>query len=177
MTRMLSSWYMNNKSVKEITTISAMTAILEAAKIALSFLQNIELVSLLIIIYTLYFGLKRTLASIFIFDGIETLIWGIGIWVISYLYVWPLLALLTTLFKQTTSKWPFVILSTLFGLCFGALCALTTWVIGGFSMALSWWIAGIPYDLVHGAGNFIVSFLLFTPLSKAVAKVKSVYAL
>jgi hypothetical protein len=168
---------MNTRPVKEITTIAAMTAIMEAAKIALSFLQNIELVSLLIILYTLHFGLKRTMASIYIFDGIETLIWGIGIWVISYLYVWPILSLLTYLLRRYTSKGPFVLLSTLFGLSFGALCALTTVVIGGPKMALSWWITGIPYDLVHGAGNFTVAFLLFTPLTKAIVKVKEVFHL
>lgn len=177
MIRMFSSFPMNTKPVKEMTTIAAMTAVMEAAKIALSFLQNIELVSLLIILYTLYFGLKRTMASIYIFDGIETLIWGIGTWVISYLYVWAILALLTYLLRKNTSKWPFIVLSTLFGLCFGALCALTTVVIGGPKMALSWWITGIPYDLVHGAGNFIVSFLLFAPLTKAIVKIQNVFHL
>ena len=168
---------MRNKAVKEITTIAAMTAILEAAKIALSFLQNIELVSLLIILYTLHFGVKRTLATVYIFDGIETLIWGIGIWIISYLYVWIILVFITYLFRRADSKWPFVLISTVFGLSFGALCALTTVFIGGPQMSLSWWIAGIPYDIVHGAGNFTVSFLLYTPLTKAVMKIQSVYHL
>jgi hypothetical protein len=168
---------MKNKAGKEITTIAAMTAVLETAKIALSFLQNIELVSLLIILYTLHFGVKRTLSAVYIFDGIETLIWGIGTWVISYLYVWTILVLMTYLFRHFATKWPFVLLSTVFGLSFGALCALTTLFIGGPKLALSWWIAGIPYDIVHSAGNFTVSFFLFTPLTKAIEKIQSMYKL
>jgi energy-coupling factor transport system substrate-specific component len=177
MTVMPSGWYMKNRSVKDITVIAAMTAVLEVSKTALNFLQNIELVSLLIILYTLYFGVRRTLITVYLFDGIETLIWGLGLWVISYLYVWPVLVLVTYLFRQVRSKWPFVLISSLFGLSFGALCSLTTLAVGGPAMALSWWIAGIPYDIVHCAGNFMICFLLFAPLSKAIVKIKSVFSI
>ena len=30
-------------------------------------------------------------------------------------------------------------------------------------LALSWWISGIPFDLLHGAGNFAMALALFKP--------------
>lgn len=48
-------------------------------------------------------------------------------------------------------------LSGYFSLLFGALWALAYWATGGWAAAVSWGIAGIPMDLVHGAGNFRLS--------------------
>lgn len=157
----------STRTVQEITTIAAMATILEAGKWALSAVPNVELVSLLLMLYTLYFGPKRTLITIYIFDAIESLIWGFGLWSVSYLFVWDILVLLTWALRSNKSQWPFVVLSAVFGLSFGALCSITTLVIGGPHAALSWWIAGIPYDVAHCIGNAAVASLLFTPLSKA----------
>jgi len=76
------------------------------------------------------------------------------------------------LLRRQKSQWPFVILSTLYGLSFGALCAIPYLFIGGWKMAFTWWVAGIPYDILHGISNGIVCAILFTPLSKALQRIK-----
>lgn len=43
-------------NVRKMTRIALLTAILYVAKLVLDFLPNVELVSLLVIIYTLVFG-------------------------------------------------------------------------------------------------------------------------
>ena len=45
-------------TLKDIALIGVMTATLEAGKYALSFIPNIEIVSLLIILYTIFFEKK-----------------------------------------------------------------------------------------------------------------------
>ena len=30
----------------------------------------------------------------------------------------------------------------------------------------TWWIAGIPFDLVHGISNLILALILFQPLRR-----------
>ena len=45
--------------------------------------------------------------------------------------------------------------------------------IGGLSMAVTWWIAGIPYDIIHCVSNFFVTLILFKPLCKIMSKVTS----
>lgn len=59
----------------------------------------------------------------------------------------------------------------LFGLCFGALCSIPYIFIGGWAMAFSYWISGLPFDLVHCAGNFVLTLVLYKPLHRAMAAV------
>lgn len=33
-------------------------------------------------------------------------------------------------------------------------------------MAYSWWLAGLPWDIPHGIGNFLVMLVLFYPLDR-----------
>ena len=56
------------------------------------------------------------------------------------------------------------LLSAAFGIFFGLLCAPVYAFTGGWAFAVSWWISGIPFDLIHGAGNFVMALALFRPL-------------
>lgn len=163
------------KSVRILTLIAALTAILETAKISLNMIQNVELVTLLVIVFTREFGWRITLPSVLIFVMIEMLWWGPGMWVISYFFVWPLLVLLTTLLKKSENQWTYILLSGAFGLAFGALCSVIMLITGGLKAAFAWWIAGIPYDLIHCAGNLVIAFVLFRPVSAAARRVSDHY--
>lgn len=150
-------------NVKNIALLGVMIAILEVAKNVLAFLPNVELVSLLIILYSLYLG-KRIFLVVPAFVLIEGCIYGFGLWWIMYLYTWPLLAVLTMLFKKQDSVWFWSILSGVFGLFYGALSAIPYLFLGGFQTAFSWWIAGIPFDIIHCVSNFVLCLILFKPL-------------
>ena len=78
-------------NVKTIATVGVMAATLECGKLVMSFLPNVEVVSILTALYGYVFGWAGVLAS-FIFVMIEPLIWGFGPWFITYLIYWPLLA-------------------------------------------------------------------------------------
>ena len=58
-----------------------------------------------------------------------------------------------------------------FGLSFGALCALP-YLAGGPWAALSYWVAGIPFDLLHCGGNFCLTLALERPLYTLLAKLR-----
>jgi hypothetical protein len=63
------------------------------------------------------------------------------------------------------------LLSGFFGLAFGLLSALTQFLIhaptlgmaSGFYATFAWWVAGIPWDIIHGVSNFVVMLLLYHP--------------
>lgn len=150
---------------KDIAIIGMMVATMEVGKLAMSFLPNIEPVTLFIILYTLVFG-TNVFYAIFIFVALEGFMYGFGTWWFSYLYIWPLLAVMTMVFKKQTSLWFWTVFSTIYGLSFGFLTSFVTLVISGPMAAFSYFIAGIPYDLLHGAGNFAMALILFTPLKK-----------
>jgi energy-coupling factor transport system substrate-specific component len=68
----------------------------------------------------------------------------------------------------------FSILSGAFGLLFGFMCSVPYIFIGsagadlsaGIATAFAWWIAGIPWDLVHGAANFAIMLILYHPIMR-----------
>ncbi len=156
--------------IKDIVLIGIMSAILLVIQVTLAFLPNIELISLLIIIYTLVFG-KKAFYIIYVFVALEGLLYGIGLWWINYLYVWTILCVLVLLLRKQRSPYFWAILSGFYGLAFGALCAVPNLFLSGFASAVSYWIAGIPFDVLHGVGNFVVALLLFRPLFYLLDKV------
>ena len=140
-------------------------AVLFALQVSMLHLPNIELVSLMVILYTLVLG-KRVLNILITFTILEGVFHGFGIWWVSYLYIWPILAGLTALLRQFDAPdWGYGILSCLFGLSFGFLCSLP-YIAGVPGAMFAWWIAGIPFDLVHGISNLIIGLVLFRPAKR-----------
>ncbi len=156
---------------KDIAVIGVMIATIEAVKLALSFLPNVELVTLLIVLYSLVFG-RRIYYAIAAFVLLEGCLHGFGIWWVMYLYLWPLLAVLARLFRRWEEPWFWAVFTGAYGLCFGALCALPYLVIDGWHAALVWWVAGIPYDILHGISNAVLCMVLFQPLYRVLHKLQ-----
>lgn len=151
---------------KHLAVTSLLAAILLAGQVALSGLPNIEPVSLLLILYTLCFGVRIALGAAGVFVVLEGILYGFGIWWFSWLYIWPLLILISYLCRRNTSVILWCVISGAFGLGFGALCAIPSLLIGGPMAALSYWINGIPFDLAHCVGNVLAMALLYKPLRK-----------
>lgn len=160
------------RRIKDIALCAMMLAMLETVKRALDFVPNVELITLLFILFTLHFGLK-TLPVAVAFTFLETAFWGVHNWVIMYLYMWPSLILIVYLTRKHAGHLFYCILSALYGLFFGALCSIPYLVAGGPAAAFSWWIAGIPYDIIHCISNFLLCLLLYRPLNAAFIRIKS----
>lgn len=163
-------------TVRDITLIGLMVAVIEVCKIALSWVPNVELTSFWIIMFSIYFG-RRVFFVIPVFILVEGAMYGINIWWIMYLYVWPLLAILAMTFRKMNSAVSYSILSGIFGLLFGLLCSIPYIFIGavdgiasGLRMAFAWWISGIPWDMVHGVANFFIMLVLYRPVSGIMKK-------
>lgn len=149
---------------EDIAVVAVCAALLFVSKFAISFLPNIELVSTLVIVYSLKLG-KKTIPVIYIFALMEGLVYGFGIWWLMYLYVWTILYFIVRAFKTLESPLAWAILSTVFGLFFGLLCAIPYFFILGIGGGVSYFLSGIPFDLMHCAGNFVLTLLLFKPLT------------
>ena len=158
------------RPVLDLVQIAAMTAVLEAAKFLLNALPNVELITVLLMVYTVHFGYRKAMCSALLFALLESMWWGISIWTVTYFYVWPLLVIVTALIPKGESAFMYVLLAAGFGLLFGMLCALTTLVTAGWKAAAAWWAAGIPYDLIHCVSNGLTAAILFRPLVHALEK-------
>lgn len=167
-------------SAKDIALAGLMVAVIEVCKMALAFLPNIETTTFWLILFTLFFGWKIVFV-VPVFILIEMSMYGMQLWVIMYMYIWPLLVLVTWFFRRRDSVWFWSIFSSLFGLMFGMLCAIPYVVIGtaggtilnGLYAGFTWWVAGIPWDIVHGVGNFVIMLVLYKPIRSAMKKIKT----
>lgn len=153
-------------SALEICTLSLMGALIFAAKFALASLPNININAVLIILTTVFFGWKA-LYSVGIYVMLEGLVFGFQIWWISYVFVWPLLVVAAMLLRKNDSALIWAVVAAFWGLCFGPLMYIPYFcIMGGWKGYFAMWIAGIPYDLAHAAGNFVFTLVLYRPLSR-----------
>jgi len=155
-------------STRDTCVLALCAALLVVSKYALSFVPyNIEAVSLMTVIITLAYG-WLALLPVFVFVLLEGFLYGFGLWWYFWLLAWPLLVLLAQLFKpicrRSAPAW--AILLGVYGLAFGALYALVTFVVGGMGGFFAVWTAGLLFDVLHCVGNVVLCLVLFTPLSK-----------
>ena len=158
-------------TTKQLAQLAIIAALMVAGKEALSFIPNVHPVMLLITITTIVYGWKALLPVI-CFDLVEIIIYGFGLWTIMYLYIWPLAVLLVMIFREEQSRLFWAIIAGGFGLIFGALCSIPYIFTSGINAAIAYWIAGIPYDLIHGVSNFVIIFFLLNPMCNLLKKLK-----
>lgn len=158
-------------ALRRLVLTALMGALLVAGKQAMSGLPNIEPVSLLIVLYTLELP-RETPGAITVFLVLQGLLYGFGLWWAMYLYIWFLLMIAVRLLRRHDKAWFWAIVSGVYGLCFGALCAIPYLFVKDYAFALAWWISGLSFDALHGAGNFVLMLLLYRPLRRALQLAK-----
>ena len=107
-------------AAQDVAIAAIMVAMIEACKLCMQALPNIELTSFLLILFSLRFR-RLTLYVVPVFTLIEGLLYGFGLWWVMYLYAWPLLTLAVRPFEQVDSAFFWAVFSGVFGLLFGLL--------------------------------------------------------
>ena len=152
-------------SVREMVLFAILGAMTFAAKYIMSWLPNIEPVSLMVMLFAVVFG-KKWVYPVYLYVAMEILFYGISLWNLNYLYIWAVLAVLASYMKTMESPLGWAMLSGVYGLAFGALCGIVDVFIGGFGYAVAKWVSGIPFDISHCLGNFFIALVLFKPMRK-----------
>ncbi len=150
-------------TIRETILFGILGAMTFAMKVVMAPLPNIEPVSLTVMVYAAVFGLKA-MYPIYIYVVMEILYYGLGTWNFCYLYIWGILAVTAWAFRNMKQPLAWAILSGVFGLLFGLLCAPVDAFIGGLGYAVTKWASGIPFDIAHCVGNFCIALVLFRPL-------------
>ena len=156
-------------TVRELVLFGILGAMTFAAKYAMSLLPNIEPVSLMVMLFAVVFGWKWVY-PVYLYVVMEVLFYGISLWNINYLYIWAVLAIAASCLRKMDSALGWAMLSGVFGLAFGALCGIVDIFIGGIGYAVTKWVSGIPFDITHCIGNFVIALVLFKPLRQLMEK-------
>lgn len=157
--------------IKEIAIFAVLGALFFASKIFMEMLPNIHILGTLVIAYTIKYRLKA-LFPIYIGIFLNGLFSGFAMWWIPYLYIWIVLWGISMLLpKNMPTKFAipvYMIVCAMHGFLFGVLYAPAQALLFGlnFEGMISWIIAGLPFDLIHGVSNFCCGALII-PIVKA----------
>ena len=158
-----------NQKLREMVVMALIAAMMMATQVAMAALPNVHLVAVFVILAAMLFGWKA-LYSVYIFVLLEGLIYGFSMWFVNYLYVWTVLTVIAVIFRSNRSRWFWAAVAGIFGLLFVALCSIPYFFVGGWAAAFSYWVAGIPFDLIHCVSNAVLTFILLMPLYKLCSK-------
>ena len=156
-------------SLRELVLFGMLGALTFAMKVSMAGLPNIEPVTLTLLVYGAVFGWKA-LYPMYIYVAMEIMYFGLGTWNICYLYIWAIPVAAAIFLRKMKPALGWAMVSGGFGLVFGALCGIVDIFIGGLGYAVSKWVSGIPFDISHCVGNFILALILFVPLRDLLVK-------
>lgn len=164
------------KRIYDICIFSMLGALMFCSKVVMEFLPNVHLLGMLTMVYTLVYR-HRALIPIYLYVLLNGIYAGFNMWWIPYLYIWTILWGVTMLLPRNMPKKVgavvYPIVCALHGLAFGALYAPAQAIMFGlsFKQTLAWIVAGLPWDIVHMAGNFAAG-LLIVPLYAVLSKLE-----
>ncbi len=144
------------------------------SKILMEVLPNIHLLGMLTMAYTLVLR-KKALIPVYIYVLLNGLFGGFSMWWVPYLYIWTILWGITMMLPENMPKKVscvvYPVICGLHGFAFGTLYAPAQAVMFGldFEQMIAWIVAGLPFDVVHGAGNFVAG-LLIVPIAEFLRK-------
>lgn len=157
--------------LREVVLFAMLGSLMFLSKLLLEVLPNVHLLAVLTVAYTVCYR-RQALYPIYLFVFLTGLYAGFNLWWIPYLYLWTLLWGATMLLPKSmhprTAIPVYMLLCGLHGFLYGTLYAPAQALMFGldFSGTLSWIVAGLPFDAVHGVSNFCMGVLVL-PLVKA----------
>lgn len=184
-------------AIKDIVITAVLTAILTGGKLALLLITNVEIVTVLILVYAYVFGKKISLASTFIFVTIEPMLYGFNSWVISYYIYWPMLAvsglMLAKLVKRFHGKnnenfynlalvFSYTATAIICTAAFGVITSLVDALIGSAKTdyAVRYlfpiiYLRGVGFYLTQIISNAVIVAVCFLPLQELLQRLTLAY--
>lgn len=157
----------------DVCMLGVAVASLTAVKFALSWLANVELVSVLLVWYTLLFKRLRAFCIANLFVIVECFIYGFGLWVISYFIHWNCLVLLISILGRRGVKKSifFALWCTLLTFLFGVQTTFVDVIFYSpqsefFAVFATRYFMGISFFITHIVSVFVSVLVLLPPISK-----------
>lgn len=172
----------NHSAATKIAYIALFAATLTGGKLALSFLPNIEIVTILILVYASVFGLWYVLPATVVFCVTETLLYGFGTWVVAYFIYWNLLGVLASIVLKKRIMWQALVLAAVCTIFFGVLTTAgdVLWVCIGqqdasifLKLFAAKYTLGLTFYALHLASSVVTVLVLYNPLCRLLERIKN----
>ena len=135
------------------------------SKLFMEWVPNVHFLGMLTMTYTLVYR-RRALIPIYVYILLNGVYAGFNVWWVPYLYIWTILWGITMLLPRNMPNKiavpVYAVICGLHGLAFGTLYAPAQALFFGYSFKqmLAWIATGLPWDVVHAAGNFAAGMLI-----------------
>ncbi|MBQ9276800.1 MAG: hypothetical protein IJ226_04315, partial [Clostridia bacterium] len=165
-----------------VARVALIAALLTVGKMAFAAIPNVEVVTVLIIVYGATLGLPYALTATLIFCTVEMAIWPPHTWVLLYYIYWPALAIVSSLTLRKSNivrTTVFAVIIAVFGsFLFGLLsaCVDTLFCVGNLTPTglreywVWYYLRGVYFDVIHMISNGIIVGVLFAPLTLLVRR-------
>ena len=170
---------------KDIVLTALVAALLSAGKQALAAIPNVEVVTLLIMLYAACLKPQIAFIATGVFIVIECFSWGIHTWVLAYVIHWNFVAFMTFLLARVfklKNRFIYLAFTIVVTIAFGVLTTAidaffaVARVNTSFGYAFSViYMRGIYFYIVHVVGNAAFNIVLFAPMRMLLDKLMIKY--
>lgn len=165
---------MKNNSVeaKRLATLGMLSAMGVVGRImfGLPFLPNIQPMTVIILLVAYETELYESLTLGTISIVVTSMYLGMGPWVITQIFAYWVLIVVSHLISKLNMKNPRILLllwAVMSGFIYGAIITYFDYLLYGIPNLLVYYINGLPFDFLHAMGNlgfFIVLYPLYVKL-------------
>ena len=152
-------------SIYELVLFPILGVMMFISKLFMEFLPNIHLLGMFIMVFTLVFR-HKALVPIYIYVFLVGIYGGFLPWWVPNLYIWTILWAVVMLLPRNMPLWlcwvVYPAVCALHGFAYGMLYAPAQALMYGlnFEGMITWIIAGLPFDFLHGVGNLLTGLLI-----------------
>lgn len=158
-------------NTKRLLFVSLSIAIIFTLEQALMFLPNIQLTTLLIILFVSFFTFKESIIMVSVYVIIDNLyLGGFNVFYMMPMFIaWNLIPILYhTVLLKTKNEYILAGFGVIFGFIYGWIFIPFVMIQTGIDNFLPYLIADIPFEVLMALSNFLTILWLYKPLYKVI---------
>ncbi|MFD3446740.1 ECF transporter S component [Microbacteriaceae bacterium 4G12] len=166
-------------NIKSISLLAMLSALSVAGRIVCAGIPNVQPMTDIVIITALVMGTRFGVLNAVLTIIASNLFLGMGIWTLPQIFSLTMVALLTGVCIRPLLKriplWLMSIYAGFTGLLYGLCISVVQAPIFGVDYLFQYYIAGLPFDLMHAAGNVVFYYVLAPILIPLLEKLLNKY--
>ncbi|MFX3659751.1 MAG: ECF transporter S component [Ectobacillus sp.] len=166
-------------NIKSISLLAMLAALSVAGRVAFAAIPNVQPMTDIVIITALVMGTRFGVLNAVLTILVSNIVLGMGLWTFPQIFALTMVALITGLCIRPLFKriplWLMSLYAGFTGLLYGFFISVVQAPVFGFDYLLEYYVAGLPFDLMHAAGNVAFYYVLAPILVPLLEKLLSKY--